>query len=149
MGHLGVNFCPKINSRQKYDLNLSRLSKSVRFQIQFWIFYGKFLLILVESFYSEKYGLSITTSNVPQIISVMKTKTLVFPEKWYFKNSSLWHSLFWNTLFSKMISNFWRFIWKSLNVKSKKYFSRTDFQVKIYYQLTLVLETLPLRSQKL
>ena len=34
--------------------------------------------------------LSIITSNVCQIISVMKTKTLVFPEKWYFKNSSFW-----------------------------------------------------------
>ena len=46
---------------------------------------------LVESFYSVKYGLSIITSNVFQIISVMKTKTLVFPEKWFFKNSSFWH----------------------------------------------------------
>ena len=36
---------------------------------------------LLESFYSVKYGLSIITSNVFQIISVMKTKTLVFPEK--------------------------------------------------------------------
>ena len=43
--------------------------------------------IIVESFYSVKYGLSIITSNVRQIISVMKTKTLVFPEKWCFKNN--------------------------------------------------------------
>jgi hypothetical protein len=35
----------------------------------------------VESFYSVKYGSSIIPSNVCQIISVMKTKTLVFPEK--------------------------------------------------------------------
>ena len=32
------------------------------------------LLTIVESFYSVKYGLSIITSNVHQIISVMKTK---------------------------------------------------------------------------
>jgi hypothetical protein len=30
-------------------------------------------------------------SNVRQIISVMKTKALVFPEKLYFKNTSFWH----------------------------------------------------------
>ena len=49
------------------------------------------LLTLVETFYSVKYGSSIITSNVCQIISVIKTKILVFPEKWYFKNSSFWH----------------------------------------------------------
>ena len=37
------------------------------------------------------FGLSIITSKVRQIISVMKTETLVFPEKLYFKNSSFWH----------------------------------------------------------
>ena len=37
--------------------------------------------IIVESFYSVKYELSIIMSNVRQITSVMKTKTLVFPEK--------------------------------------------------------------------
>ena len=46
---------------------------------------------LVESFYSVKYESSIITSNVRQIISVMKTKILVFPEKLYFKNISFWH----------------------------------------------------------
>jgi hypothetical protein len=40
-----------------------------------------FFTILVESFYSIKYRSSIVTSNVCQIILVMKTKTLVFPEK--------------------------------------------------------------------
>ena len=35
--------------------------------------------------------MSIITSNFRQIISVMKTKTLVFPEKWYFRNNSFWH----------------------------------------------------------
>ena len=49
------------------------------------------LLTTVESFYSVKYGLSIIMLNVCQIISVIKTKTLVFPEKWYFKNSSFCH----------------------------------------------------------
>ena len=39
------------------------------------------MYILVESFYTVKYGLSIITSNVRQITSVMKTKTLVFSEK--------------------------------------------------------------------
>ena len=33
---------------------------------------------------------SIITSKVLQIISVMKTETLVFPEKLHFKNSSVW-----------------------------------------------------------
>ena len=37
--------------------------------------------IIVESFYSVKYRSLIITSNVCQKISVMKTKTLVFPEK--------------------------------------------------------------------
>ena len=46
---------------------------------------------LAESFYNVKYGLSIITSKVSQKISVVKTKTLVFPEKLYFKNSSFWH----------------------------------------------------------
>ena len=36
---------------------------------------------ILKSLYSVKYGSSIITSNVCQIISVMKTKTLVFPEK--------------------------------------------------------------------
>ena len=44
--------------------------------------------ILLTTFYSVKYGSSIITSNVHHI---MKTKPLVFPEKWYFKNSSFWH----------------------------------------------------------
>ena len=35
--------------------------------------------------------MSIIGSNVRQIVSVMKTKRLMFPEKWYFKNSSFWH----------------------------------------------------------
>ena len=38
------------------------------------------LTFKVEFFYSMKYGLSIILSNVNQIISVMKTKTLVLPE---------------------------------------------------------------------
>ena len=45
----------------------------------------------VKSFDSIKYRLSINTSNFCQMISVMKTKKLVFPEKRYFKNSSFWH----------------------------------------------------------
>ena len=59
------------------------------------------------------------------IITVMKTETIVFPEKWYFKNSSFWHSNsrfvcrqqkhhclcfhYWDYL-----TNFWRNYWKSI-----------------------------------
>ena len=46
---------------------------------------------IAESFYFINYGSSIITSKVRQIVSVMKTERLVFPEKWYFKNSSFWH----------------------------------------------------------
>ena len=42
---------------------------------------------IVESFYSVKYGSSIITSNFRQTISVIETRTLMFPEKLYFKNS--------------------------------------------------------------
>ena len=38
---------------------------------------------------------------------------------------------FWTTLFSKMVPNFWRSLWTSLKVKSKKYFHFTDFFAKI------------------
>ena len=59
---------------------------------------------LVESFYSVNYGLSIIMSNVCQIISVMKTKILVFPEKWYSKIVHfviLIHVLSWNIYFTE------------------------------------------------
>ena len=46
------------------------------------------LAAIAEVFYYY-YGLSIITSNVCHIILVMKTKTMVFPMKWYFKNN--WH----------------------------------------------------------
>ena len=45
-----------------------------------------------ESFYHINTGSSIITLKVCQIISVMKTWKLVFPEKWNFKNSWFWHS---------------------------------------------------------
>ena len=80
---------------------------------------------IAESFYNVKYGLSIITSKVCQIISGMKTKTLEFSVKWYFKNSSFWHfnscfvlkttktqvfvlitEIFWQT--------FWRNNWRSI-----------------------------------
>ena len=38
---------------------------------------------------------------------------------------------FWTTLFSKMVPNFWRSVWTSGKVKSKKYFHFTDFFAKI------------------
>ena len=38
---------------------------------------------------------------------------------------------FWTPLFSKMVPNFWRSLWTSLKVKSKKYFHFTDFFAKI------------------
>ena len=38
---------------------------------------------LAESFYYVNHGSSIIMSKVRQIISVMKTETVVFPEKWY------------------------------------------------------------------
>ena len=70
---------------------------------------------IAESFYSVKYGSSIITSNVCQIISLMKTKTLVFSEKLYFKNSSFWHfnlSLSWNIYFTDITEK------KNTNLKS-------------------------------
>ena len=62
---------------------------------------------LAESFYSVKYGSSIITSNVRQIISVMKTKILVFPKKLYFKNSSFLFTLCLETF----ILDYWEKIW--------------------------------------
>ena len=38
---------------------------------------------------------------------------------------------FWTTLFSKMVSNFWQSVWTSVKVKSKNYFSFTDFLAKM------------------
>ena len=45
-----------------------------------------------------------------------------------------------------MTSNFWRSVWTSVKVKSKKYFYFTDFFAKIYPLLTHVHKTPPLRS---
>ena len=45
-----------------------------------------------------------------------------------------------------MTSNFWRSVWTSVKVKSKKYFYFTDFFAKIYPLLTHVRKTPPLRS---
>ena len=79
-----------------------------------------------ESFYNVNYGLSIIKSKVCQIISVMKTWRLVFPEKWYLKNSSFWHfdsqflswrqhkhhlCLYFN--YWDYLTNFWRNNWRS------------------------------------
>ena len=45
-----------------------------------------------------------------------------------------------NDLFPKLMSKFSRLIWKTVN--QKNYFSRSYFCAKIYFQLTLVPETL-------
>ena len=45
-----------------------------------------------------------------------------------------------------MTSNFWRSLWTSVKVKSKNYFSFTDFFAKIYFLLTHIRKTPPLRS---
>ena len=80
------------DSGKSIDLHKILLHKS--FFREFWIVYLMCSLFLIcfiksKSFYSIKYGLSIITSNVCHIILVMKTKTMVFPMKWYFKNN--WH----------------------------------------------------------
>ena len=89
-----------------------------------------------ESFYSVKYGSSIITSNVCQTISVMKTKTLVFPEKWYFKNSSFWH---FNSFFelsiiflhnNEFIRCFHQFFqWNILNLSRKNFLLFSQFAI--------------------
>ena len=45
-----------------------------------------------------------------------------------------------------MTSNFWRSVWTFVKVKSKKYFYFTDFFAKIYFLLTQLRKTPPLRS---
>ena len=67
-----------------------------------------FLITLVESFYSVKYWLSIITSNARQIISVMKTKTLVFQRNNISKIlhfDILIHVLSWNIYFRLLRKN--------------------------------------------
>ena len=51
----------------------------------------------------------------------------------FFENFNIW-----TTLFSKMLSNFGRSLWTSVEVKSKNYFHFTDFCAKIYSLLTHV-----------
>ena len=45
-------------------------------------------------------------------------------------------SIFWTTLYSKMVPNFWRYLWTSVKVKSKNKFHFTDFFDKNYSLLT-------------
>ena len=48
---------------------------------------------------------------------------------------------FWPPLFSKIMLNFWRLIWKSVKSQiKKKYFSITNFWVKIYSSWPLSLK---------
>ena len=78
IGQLGIVTCmfrsnPKPTEGQ---WNMETITIPIGKQLFIYIY-----VILVKSFFSVNYGLSIITSNVHQIISVMKRKTLVFPEK--------------------------------------------------------------------
>ena len=84
---------------------------------------------LVESFYSVKYGLSIITSNVRQIISVIKTKTLVFPKKLYFKNSSFWH---FNSCF--VLKHFFQITEKKTQTENQQLFDGI-IDVTLFYRV--------------
>ena len=80
---------------------------------------------ITKSFYYVKYGLTIITWKVSRIFSVMKIKTLVFPEKLYFKNSLfdiLIQVLSWRQQkhqclcfhYWDYLTNFWQNIWQSI-----------------------------------
>ena len=67
-------------------------------------------------FLLHHYGLSTITSKVNQIISVIKTKRSVFPEKWYYKNSSFWHfnsSFVLNTTKTQVLVLITEIIWRT------------------------------------
>ena len=92
---------------------------------------------MAESFYNSNYGPSIITSKVRQIISVMKTKRLI----WYFKNISFWH---FNSCFVvkttkhqclcfhcwDYFTNFWHNNWRSIiNVVERLSYWTQTFEI--------------------
>ena len=107
-------------------------------EIMWWAARSKFFLIykyddlIIESFYSVKYGFSIILSNIPQIISEKKRKTLVLQEKWYSKIVHfciLIHILSWNIylrwiiiiIFCYSPKHFFRIAEKKIRLKINNY----------------------------
>ena len=94
----------QINGYNSYkrDDKIKEFQVRIDFKTKYGYWFDNQITLLQVNRYTSRVlllRLSIITSNVCQIISVVKTKTLVFPEKWYFKNTSFWfliHVLSWN-----------------------------------------------------